>query len=77
VDSSPDFMIGLCPLQVGEDPRPVMRAAYRAFQDGKDPERILAAVDPARGSHDTFYAHLVCSALPQLSWLSIQLRCRV
>ncbi|EIE22507.1 hypothetical protein COCSUDRAFT_16560 [Coccomyxa subellipsoidea C-169] len=45
-------------LQVGEDPRPVMRAAYTAFQDGSDPDSILKAVDPARGSHDSFYAHL-------------------
>ncbi|BDA43529.1 hypothetical protein COCOBI_04-5410 [Coccomyxa sp. Obi] len=43
---------------VGEDPRPVMRAAYTAFQDGKEPDRIMAAINPMRGSHDTFYAQL-------------------
>ncbi len=46
-------------MQVGEDPRPVMRAAYTAFQDGKEPDRIMAAINPMRGSHDTFYAQLV------------------
>ncbi|CAL8468507.1 g8047 [Coccomyxa elongata] len=45
-------------LKVGEDPRPVMRAAYTAFQDGKEPDRIMAAINPVRGSHDTFYAQL-------------------
>ncbi len=45
--------------QVGEDPRPVLRAAYAAFQEGREPERILAAADPMRGSRDTFYAKLV------------------
>lgn len=46
-------------MQVGEDPRPVMRAAYTAFQDGSEPDRIMAAINPMRGSHDTFYAQLV------------------
>ena len=45
--------------QVGEDPRPVLRAAYAAFREGREPERILAAADPSRGSRDTFYANLV------------------
>ena len=46
-------------MQVGEDPRPVMRAAFTAFQDGSEPDRIMAAINPMRGSHDTFYAQLV------------------
>ena len=37
----------------------MMRAAYAAFQEGSEPQRILAAVDPMRGSRDTFYANLV------------------
>ncbi len=44
--------------QVGQDPRPVMRAACTCFQDGVRPESILAAAEPAKGSHDTFYANL-------------------
>lgn len=36
-----------------------MRAAYTVFREGKEPERILAAVSPMRGSHDSFYAQLV------------------
>jgi hypothetical protein len=27
-------------LQVGKDPRPVMRAAYEAFQNGSGPEQV-------------------------------------
>ena len=44
--------------QVGEDPRPVLRAAYAAFKEGSEPQRILAAANPMRGSRDTFYANL-------------------
>ena len=44
---------------MGVDPRPVLRAAYAAFQEGCQPERILAAADPMKGSRDTFYANLV------------------
>ena len=67
--------------QVGEDPRPVMRAAYACFREGTPPEGIMAAVDRMRGSHDAFYAYLVrlgrtCSAdvsvtQPSCSLLSI------
>jgi hypothetical protein len=44
-------------LQVGRDPRPVMRAAYECFQHGEDPAKILAAAGD-NGGHDTFYAQL-------------------
>ena len=47
---------------MGVDPRPVLRAAYAAFQEGSKPERILAAADPMKGSRDTFYANLVRTA---------------
>lgn len=46
-------------LQVGLDPRPVMRAAVRCFQEGSDPAAILAAAaGDSRGGHDSFYANL-------------------
>ena len=53
-------------VQVGRDPRDVMRAAYGAFQEGSKPDRILQAADPRRPS-DAFYANLVSHLL-----LSIQ-----
>lgn len=28
-------------MQVGIDPRPVMREAYRMFKDGGDPEKVV------------------------------------
>lgn len=46
----------------------MMRAAYACFRDGSPPEAILAAAEPARGSHDTFYAQLV-SVCPPLGCL--------
>lgn len=30
-------------LEVGRDPRPVMREAYNLFKDGGDPEKLVAA----------------------------------
>lgn len=46
-------------LQVGRDPRPVMRAAYDCFRtQGCSPETILAAAGPDNGGHATFYALL-------------------
>ncbi len=50
-----------------------MRAAYTAFQDGSDPDSILKAVDPARGSHDSFYTHLVRFTI-QAHSLNVQCR---
>ena len=31
-------------MQVGRDPRPVMREAYNMFKDGGDPEKVLNVV---------------------------------
>jgi hypothetical protein len=45
-------------LQVGLDPRPVMRAAYRCFQEGSDPAAILEAAGKDRSGHGAFYAWL-------------------
>ena len=45
-------------VQVGRDPRDVMRAAYAAFREGNDVDRILRAADQQRPS-DSFYANLV------------------
>ncbi|KAG2500873.1 hypothetical protein HYH03_001634 [Edaphochlamys debaryana] len=44
-------------LQVGRDPRPVMRAAYECFRTGAQPEAILAQVSD-KGGHDSFYGNL-------------------
>lgn len=44
-------------LQVGRDPRPVMRAAYECFQTGDAPSKIMANVQD-NGGHDTFYGLL-------------------
>lgn len=44
-------------MQVGRDPRPVMRAAYECFQSGTPPDGILQAAKDS-GGHDTFYALL-------------------
>lgn len=45
-------------LQVGRDPRPVMRAAYEAFRSGEPPNSILAAARGDSQGHDAFYALL-------------------
>ncbi|XP_047976802.1 uncharacterized protein LOC125219008 [Salvia hispanica] len=44
-------------LEVGIDPRPVMREAYRMFKDGGDPEKLVAAFSSGRES-EYFYASL-------------------
>lgn len=44
-------------LEVGRDPRPVMREAYNMFKDGGDPEKLAAAFKNGRDS-DYFYASL-------------------
>ncbi|KAI5326364.1 hypothetical protein L3X38_035438 [Prunus dulcis] len=44
-------------LEVGQDPRPVMRDAYNMFKDGGDPEKLVAAFSKSRES-DYFYASL-------------------
>ena len=52
----------LASLQVGRDPRPVMRAAYECFRTGSDPGAILLAAAPEgtpQGKHDAFYSQLV------------------
>lgn len=45
-------------LQVGRDPRPVMRAAYECFKTGSDPQAILQAAGSDKQGHDAFYALL-------------------
>ncbi|XP_058743181.1 uncharacterized protein LOC131615991 [Vicia villosa] len=44
-------------LEVGVDPRPVMRETYNMFKDGGDPEKLVAAFSNSRES-DYFYASL-------------------
>lgn len=44
-------------LEVGVDPRPVMREAYNMFKDGGDPEKLVAAFIKGR-EHEYFYAYL-------------------
>ncbi|GIL47692.1 hypothetical protein Vafri_4456 [Volvox africanus] len=44
-------------LEVGRDPRPVMRAAYECFRTGELPDKIMAQVSD-NGGHDTFYGLL-------------------
>ncbi|ESW16963.1 hypothetical protein PHAVU_007G198500 [Phaseolus vulgaris] len=44
-------------LEVGIDPRPVMREAYNMFKDGGDPEKFVAAFSGGRDS-EYFYASL-------------------
>ncbi|KAJ8772010.1 hypothetical protein K2173_027187 [Erythroxylum novogranatense] len=44
-------------LQVGRDPRPVMREAYTMFKNGGDPEKLVTAFSNGQGS-DYFYASL-------------------
>nr|DAD38152.1 TPA_asm: hypothetical protein HUJ06_008793 [Nelumbo nucifera] len=44
-------------LEVGRDPRPVMREAYNMFRDGGDPEKLVSAFSNAQG-HEYFYASL-------------------
>jgi hypothetical protein len=46
-------------MQVGRDPRRVMRAAQECFARGSAPDSIIAAAgDVSSGSHDAFYALL-------------------
>ncbi|KAL4448342.1 hypothetical protein ABPG75_005561 [Micractinium tetrahymenae] len=45
-------------LQVGRDPRPVMRAAYECFRTGADPGAIQQAAGSDKQGHDAFYALL-------------------
>ncbi|XP_015056301.1 uncharacterized protein LOC107002684 [Solanum pennellii] len=44
-------------LEVGRDPRPVMREAYNMFKDGGDPEKLVAAFLSGR-PNEYFYASL-------------------
>ncbi|XP_030459731.1 uncharacterized protein LOC115680136 [Syzygium oleosum] len=44
-------------LEVGRDPRPVMREAYNLFKDGGDPEKLVAGFLNGRDS-EYFYASL-------------------
>ncbi|XP_030547124.1 uncharacterized protein LOC115752863 [Rhodamnia argentea] len=44
-------------LEVGKDPRPVMREAYNLFKDGGDPEKLVAGFLNGRDS-EYFYASL-------------------
>ncbi|XP_021898857.1 uncharacterized protein LOC110815379 isoform X1 [Carica papaya] len=44
-------------LEVGRDPRPVMREAYNMFKDGGDPEQLVAAFS-SRQDAEYFYASL-------------------
>ncbi|GMH42520.1 hypothetical protein BSKO_10439 [Bryopsis sp. KO-2023] len=44
-------------LQVGRDPRPVLRAALDCFENGKDPKQIASAA-PQDGSGEHFYSLL-------------------
>ncbi|CAN0897181.1 hypothetical protein LINGRAHAP2_LOCUS18982 [Linum grandiflorum] len=45
-------------LEVGRDPRPVMREAYNMFRDGGDPEKLVAAFSKGGGPNEYFYASL-------------------
>ncbi|CAK9315002.1 unnamed protein product [Citrullus colocynthis] len=44
-------------LEVGRDPRPVMREAYNMFKDGGHPEKLVAAFSSGR-ENEYFYASL-------------------
>ncbi|KAJ0079810.1 hypothetical protein Patl1_22331 [Pistacia atlantica] len=44
-------------MQVGRDPRPVMREAYNMFKDGGDPEKLVAAFSNGQ-ENEFFYASL-------------------
>ncbi|KAK9291934.1 hypothetical protein L1049_019886 [Liquidambar formosana] len=44
-------------LEVGRDPRPVMREAYNMFKDGGDPEKLVAAFSSGQ-ENEYFYASL-------------------
>ncbi|KAK7392047.1 hypothetical protein VNO78_20473 [Psophocarpus tetragonolobus] len=44
-------------LEVGRDPRPVMREAYNMFKYGGDPQKLVAAFSGSR-DNDYFYASL-------------------
>eukprot|EP00850_Spirogloea_muscicola_P011542 SM000072S21176 [mRNA] locus=s72:184737:187329:+ [translate_table: standard] len=45
-------------LQVGQDPRPVMRAAYELFKGGGSVNELLRAAATDTEGHDAFYARL-------------------
>eukprot|EP00884_Botryococcus_braunii_P007129 jgi/Botrbrau1/16417/Bobra.0142s0016.2 len=45
-------------LQVERDPRPVMRSAYSAFQEGRDPSAIALSIGPRPSPQDLFYTLL-------------------
>ncbi|KAK1559225.1 hypothetical protein Q3G72_012070 [Acer saccharum] len=44
-------------LEVGRDPRPVMRGAYNMFKDGGDPEKLVAEFSSGR-VNEYFYSSL-------------------
>lgn len=44
-------------LEVGRDPRPVMRETYNMFKDGGDPDKFVSAFINGR-EHEYFYASL-------------------
>ncbi|KAI4372289.1 hypothetical protein MLD38_010536 [Melastoma candidum] len=44
-------------LEVGRDPRPVMREAYNLFKDGGDPEKLVSGFLEGR-ENEYFYAYL-------------------
>ncbi|KAL5853926.1 hypothetical protein ACOSQ3_009044 [Xanthoceras sorbifolium] len=44
-------------LEVGRDPRPVMREAYNMFKDGGDPEKLVGEFSSSPGN-EYFYASL-------------------
>eukprot|EP00850_Spirogloea_muscicola_P004318 SM000018S03683 [mRNA] locus=s18:747846:750841:- [translate_table: standard] len=45
-------------LQVGQDPRPVMRIAYELFKGGGSTDELLKAAGNNTEGHDAFYAKL-------------------
>ncbi|KAG9134172.1 hypothetical protein Leryth_019858 [Lithospermum erythrorhizon] len=44
-------------LEVGKDPRPVMRDSYNMFKDGGDPQKLVARYSDQKGN-EYFYASL-------------------
>lgn len=55
--------VGMSAQQVGQDPRPILRAAYECFRTGGPPQRILDAAGSDETGHDRFYALLVTHLL--------------
>ncbi|KAF3454557.1 hypothetical protein FNV43_RR05005 [Rhamnella rubrinervis] len=55
-------------LEVGRDPRPVMRDAYDMFKDGGDPEKLAAQFSSGR-ENDYFYASLYAGLYYESQWL--------